>query len=90
MAITEATPRIGSEPKSGTERYDSFMVSTLTPHLGAQVEGLDLSQPLDAPQLHDLHQALPTGAFWCFETSISTERHTRRSAVTSVTYTCIR
>ena len=57
MAITEATPRIGSEPKSGTERYDSFMVSTLTPHLGAQVEGLDLSQPLDAPQLHDLHQA---------------------------------
>ena len=35
----------------------AFMVSTLTPHLGAQVEGLDLSQPLDAPQLHDLHQA---------------------------------
>ncbi len=57
MAITEATPMIGSELKSRTERYDSFVVSTLTPHLGAQVEGLDLSQPLDAPQLHDLHQA---------------------------------
>ena len=35
----------------------AFVVSTLTPHLGAQVEGLDLSQPLDAPRLHDLHQA---------------------------------
>jgi len=57
MAITEATPMIGSELKSRTERYDSFVVSTLTPHLGAQVEGLDLSQPLDAPRLHDIHQA---------------------------------
>ena len=25
--------------------YGSFNISTLTPHIGAEVEGLDLSQP---------------------------------------------
>jgi taurine dioxygenase len=32
-------------------------VSTLTPHLGAEVEGLDLSQPLTDAQVRDLRQA---------------------------------
>jgi len=37
--------------------YETFTVSTLTPHLGAEVAGLDLSGPLDPDQLRDLHQA---------------------------------
>jgi len=37
--------------------YGSFEVTTLTPHLGAEVEGLDLAQPLDERALCDLQQA---------------------------------
>ena len=37
--------------------YASFRITTLTPHLGAEVDGLDLSQPLDPQQLTDLKQA---------------------------------
>ena len=29
--------------------YDCFEISTLTPHIGAEIRGLDLSQPLSAP-----------------------------------------
>lgn len=43
---------------SGSTRpYGSFTVDTLTPHLGAEVHGLDLSQPLTETQLRDLHTA---------------------------------
>lgn len=44
---------VGDEPTS----YGSFAISTLTPHLGAEVEGLDLSQPLGDKVLGDLHRA---------------------------------
>lgn len=37
--------------------YSSFGLTTLTPHLGAEIDGLDLSQPLDDQQLTDLRQA---------------------------------
>ena len=37
--------------------YGSFNISTLTPHIGAEVEGLDLSQPLSDDQLADLRRA---------------------------------
>jgi len=37
--------------------YDSFAVTTLTPHLGARVDGVDLSQPLSGEVLHDLAAA---------------------------------
>lgn len=37
--------------------YASFGVAPLTPHLGAEVEGLDLSEPLSPAQLNDLRQA---------------------------------
>lgn len=42
---------------SSTKTYASFGVTSLTPHLGAEVEHLDLSQPLDGQQLADLQQA---------------------------------
>ena len=42
---------------AGGESYGTFDVTTLTPHLGAEVTGLDLSQPLDEDQRRDLHQA---------------------------------
>jgi taurine dioxygenase len=37
--------------------YESFSLTTLTPHLGAEVHGLDLSQPLTDDQLRDVHRA---------------------------------
>ncbi len=59
MAITETAPKNRRPGTVGDRRttYPSFAVTTLTPHLGAEVEGLDLSQPLDDAQQADLHQA---------------------------------
>lgn len=37
--------------------FESFTLSTLTPHMGAEIVGLDLSQPLDEVQQRDLHRA---------------------------------
>ncbi len=36
--------------------YDSFVISTLSPHLGAEVTGIDLSEPLSEDQYRDVHQ----------------------------------
>jgi hypothetical protein len=38
---------------AGARSYDSFELTTLTPHLGAEVRGLDLSQPLDRTRPDD-------------------------------------
>lgn len=38
--------------------YTSFEISTLTPHLGAEVVGLDLARPLDGDEVADLRRAL--------------------------------
>lgn len=59
MTITESTtsPR---RPGAVTDRrtsYDSFRLTSLTPHLGAQIEGLDLSQPLTVAETADLRRA---------------------------------
>ncbi len=40
-----------------TTSYPSFSVDTLTPHLGAVINDIDLSVPLDAQQLTDVRQA---------------------------------
>jgi taurine dioxygenase len=37
--------------------YDCFEIATLTPHIGAEVRGLDLSGPLDEAQEKDLRRA---------------------------------
>ena len=37
--------------------YDSFELQNLTPHMGAEVHGLDLSAPLDAKKSQDLDAA---------------------------------
>ncbi|MGY6499449.1 MAG: TauD/TfdA dioxygenase family protein [Acidimicrobiales bacterium] len=47
---------VGTTPTT-TKGYDTFEVSTLTPHLGAEVHGLDLSEPLDDARSADLHRA---------------------------------
>jgi taurine dioxygenase len=38
--------------------YESFTLRTLTPHIGAEIEGIDLSKPLDAGQEADVRRAL--------------------------------
>tara|TARA_B100001245_G_scaffold81207_1_gene58225 strand:+ start:1515 stop:2396 length:882 start_codon:yes stop_codon:yes gene_type:complete len=37
--------------------YETLEVETLTPHIGAKVRGVDLSQPLTNEQARDVHQA---------------------------------
>jgi taurine dioxygenase len=38
--------------------YESFEIRTLTPHIGAEIRGLDLSQPLSDAQEKDVRRAL--------------------------------
>jgi taurine dioxygenase len=59
MTIAEPTTTPLRPGAVGDRRtaYDTFEVATLTPHLGAEVEGLDLSQPLTDAQVGDLRQA---------------------------------
>lgn len=40
-----------------TTDYGSFSLRSLTPHLGAEVDGLDLSLPLNDVEIADLHRA---------------------------------
>ena len=37
--------------------YDSFEIRTLTPHIGAEIRGLDLSAPLSDAQDKELRRA---------------------------------
>jgi len=55
METTDTEP--DGQSNDEKQQYQSFRVSSLTPHLGAEVDGLDLSGPLDSDQLRDLHQA---------------------------------
>ena len=54
MAATLSRKEIAIERRT---TYDSFEVETLTPHLGAEVRSLDLSQPLTDAQLVDIRSA---------------------------------
>lgn len=51
-----ARPRPGSVTERRTD-YDGFHVSPLTPHIGAEVTGLDLAEPLDDAVLGRLRRA---------------------------------
>lgn len=72
MTAVEETKRVedqpthprkaGAAPRPGavvdkTTSYDSFEINPLTPHIGAEVTGIDLSSPLDDKQLGDVQQA---------------------------------
>ncbi len=49
--------RNNAQDLAPNREYASFEVNTLTPHIGAEVQGLDLSQPLAESVLKDLRQA---------------------------------
>ena len=38
--------------------HTSIQVDKLTPHVGAEIRGVDLSQPLDEPTFKEVHAAL--------------------------------
>ena len=38
--------------------HTSIQVDRLTPHVGAEIRGIDLSQPLDEPTFKEVHAAL--------------------------------
>lgn len=39
-------------------RYETLTVTALSPHVGAEIGGIDLTQPLDPRQVTELHEAL--------------------------------
>lgn len=49
--------RTTTAPLTLNREYASFEIKTLTPHIGAQVLGLDLSQPLADSVVQDLYKA---------------------------------
>ncbi len=55
--------------------YDSFEIETLTPHLGAEVSGLDLSKPLGDTQVRDLRKA-----FFDWRVLVFRDQHLDREA----------
>jgi taurine dioxygenase len=59
-------------------RYDSFEVRTLTPHLGAEVQGVDFSKPLSEAQAADLRAAFADWGVLVFrDQHLSREDHKR-------------
>ena len=58
-AIDDISAATGADRNGSARRttYDNFQITTLSPHLGAEVHDLDLSQPLNADQWNDLDDA---------------------------------
>ncbi len=56
MAVTRLSKHVPIRDERRT-RYATFSVKPISPHIGAEVEGLDLSAPLEAHQLEDIRQA---------------------------------
>ena len=51
------TARNHTEVATLRTEYETFAVHTLTPHIGAEIGGVDLSRPLSEPLLRDLRSA---------------------------------
>lgn len=59
-------------------RYSSFSVAPLTPHLGAEIDDLDLSQPLNEAQLADIRAAFADWSVLVFrDQHLDREAHKR-------------
>jgi len=54
MAATLSRPEIAVERRTS---YDTFDITTLTPHLGAEINGIDLAVPLTEDQISDVRAA---------------------------------
>lgn len=58
MMLSTAIDRdLNEEFRPINSSYDTLEVTTLTPHIGAEVRGIDLSKPLSNEQARDIHQA---------------------------------
>lgn len=57
IAESTATPLRPGAVQDRPTSYASFELTALTPHLGAEIDGLDLSQPLSVAEAADLRQA---------------------------------
>lgn len=66
MAITDTPRTADAEPSRPVAQYGSFELTSLTPHLGAQIDGLDLSRPLTDRQLGDLRDAFASWSVLVF------------------------
>jgi taurine dioxygenase len=56
MAVAALSKHVPVEQARRTE-YSSFRVTPVSPHIGAEIRGLDLSRPLTDAQLADVRQA---------------------------------
>ena len=56
MAVTGLSKHVPISDERRT-RYATFSVRPISPHIGAEIEGVDLSGPLDAQLMEDIRQA---------------------------------
>ena len=56
MAVTGLSKHVPISDERRT-RYATFSVRPISPHIGAEIEGVDLSGPLDARLMEDIRQA---------------------------------
>ena len=70
--------------------YQTIEVKKLTPHIGAEIGGVDLSRPLGNQQFQEVHDALMENLVVFFrDQQLSVEQH-KASAGCSANWWCIR
>ena len=65
------------------QSFQTIGVDSITPHIGAEIDGVDLSKPLSNEQFRRYIRPGWTGRWWCSATSTSTATNTRRSPAAS-------
>ena len=71
--------------------YASIRIERLTPHIGAEIHGVDLARPLDEHTFKEVHDALIENGVIFFRDQHLTRRSSRRpSAGSSASCTCTR
>ena len=58
MTLSKFLPPIASDRQATNEDYEYFRIKPINGALGAEISGLDISEPLDAPQIANLREAL--------------------------------
>ena len=82
-------PRYRHNPDESAP-YKTIGVDKLTPIIGAEIDGIDLSRPLADEQLDEVHRALAENCVIFFATRRSPRSSTSPLAVGSASCTCTR
>jgi taurine dioxygenase len=68
--------------------YQTIEVHNSTPHIGAEIRGVDLSNPLGNQQFQEVHDALTDRLVIFFRDQRLSVEHTKTSLAASASCTC--